>query len=261
MYICSVAFHGWAGMTCQAPIPPLGSRIAHTGEPMVAEQAKPPKPEPEPSAPLPRGHHDLPRDVVERHQRDRVVAAVASVIAERGYGGLTIERITDVARVSRTTFYNHFANKQEAVLGAHTATFERLLAVIEEAACAREEWPEKVGASIVATFRFAGARPEEAQLLATQLSSADIPLAPRARASHDQLAALLEEGRRLYPDAAALPPLTERVLVASIAAILSRGLVDGELDRFPALAPQLVQLTLIPYLGPAEAARAAASFA
>src|SRR5207342_3753597 len=72
----------------------LGSLVSGPparGEAVASQEPKPPKPSsPAPGAPLPRGRHDIPAEEVERHQRDRVVAAVATVMAEHGYGGLTV---------------------------------------------------------------------------------------------------------------------------------------------------------------------------
>lgn len=226
---------------------------------MVRDQPEAPLPDNiEPSSPLPRGRHDLSPEVVERHQRDRIVVAVAQVMAEHGYGGLTVERIIALARISRTTFYGHFDNKREAVIGAHEEIFGRFLVVVQNACRPRVEWAEKVQAAIGATLEFATAEPAQAQLLVTGFLAADQALARRVRLSYDQLATLLSEGRRRHPQAASLPSLTERALVGAIATILARGLVSAEPEPFIGLHSQLTEFTLAPYLGIAEAARVVA---
>jgi hypothetical protein len=37
---------------------------------------------------LPAGSHGIPREVVERNQRERLIAAMAEVCAERGYAAV-----------------------------------------------------------------------------------------------------------------------------------------------------------------------------
>lgn len=212
----------------------------------------------EPSSPLPRGRHDLAPEAVERHQRDRVVAAVAQVMAEHGYGGLTVERIIALARISRTTFYCHFDNKHEAVIGAHEQIFQRFLAVVQDACRLQVEWADKVRAAIGATLEFATSEPAQTQLLVAGFLAADLTLARRVSVSYDQLAALLSEGRRCHPQAASLPELTERALVGAIATTVARGLVSAEPEPLVGLHSQLTELTLTPYLGMAEAARVVA---
>lgn len=213
---------------------------------MVSDQPGEPKPI-DLDLPLPRGRHDIPIEEVERHQRDRIVAAVAAVMAEHGYPGLTVERIIVLARVSRTTFYAHFADKREAVIGAHELIFADFRITIEGACGTETEWPEMVEASIAATLEFVDALPAQAQLLATGFLAADLSLARRVRDSYDQLAAMLREGRRYYPEAAALPALTEPALVGAVVSILARHLVNGE-PQPAELGSELTQCILIPYL-------------
>lgn len=231
---------------------------------MASQSDKDQTPDPPvPRGPLPRGRHDLPPEVVERHQRDRIVAAVAAVISEGGYGSLTVGRIISVARISRTTFYRHFANKQEALEGAHQAIFERYFATVQAVCEVEQEWPVKVKAGIDATLEFAGAWPQQAQLLAAQLNSADRAMAPRVRVSQDQLVALLGEGRRQLAGAESLPPMTEQALIGALATILGRELFEegGGVARSASLGVELAELTLTPYLGSAGAARAVRSLA
>ena len=84
-------------------------------------------------APLPRGRHSLAPEDVATHQRERIIAAIGRVVAEQGFGALTVERVLTIAGVSRSTFYVHFANKREAVLVAHETIFARFLAGLDEA--------------------------------------------------------------------------------------------------------------------------------
>jgi AcrR family transcriptional regulator len=167
-----------------------------------------------------------------------------------------VDRIISLARVSRTTFYRNFPDKREALVAAHAKIFARFLAEIEEACRPQTEWAEKVKAGIGAALRFAAAEPAQAQLLASGFVAADLVWARRVRVSHDELAALLRQGRRLHPAAASLPALTEPALVGAIASILARGLVSDDPRLFAALHAQLTQFALIPYLGLAAAAQA-----
>ena len=81
------------------------------------------------------------------------------------YGGLTVERIIVLARVSRATFYRHFPDKREAVIGSHEQIFARFLALIEGACPPQADWAEKVRAAIGASLEFAATEPAQAQLL------------------------------------------------------------------------------------------------
>jgi AcrR family transcriptional regulator len=197
-------------------------------------------------APLPRGRHLLPPEEVERHQRERILHAVARGMAERGYATLTVGSIIAEARVSRTTFYAQFANKREAVVGTYEETFRRFLDLLEEACAAEEEWPMKLRRGLEATVGFAAAQPALALLLAAQAEVADRSVGETVLATRQQLVELLLRGRG-YPGADLLPEIAEEALVGAIAAVISRALLDGKLEDADALRSQLVQFVLIFY--------------
>ena len=74
--------------------------------------------------PLPRGRHAAPREVVWESQRGRLLAAMAEVVASKGYGAVAVRDVIARAGVSRKTFYEHFDNKEECFLAAYDAGVE-----------------------------------------------------------------------------------------------------------------------------------------
>ena len=86
---------------------------------------------------LPRGTHGLDRDVVEASQRTRLLEAVGRAVAERGYAAATIDDVVRRAGVSKKTFYDHFADKQDCFLAAYEAASEELLERVREAHASR----------------------------------------------------------------------------------------------------------------------------
>ncbi|MEA2348343.1 MAG: hypothetical protein QOG62_2130 [Thermoleophilaceae bacterium] len=77
---------------------------------------------------LPKGPHDLTREQVQASQRQRILDAVMDVVGENGYVSATVAHITRAAGISRTTFYEQFANKQEAFLTAYDEFGKQFLA-------------------------------------------------------------------------------------------------------------------------------------
>jgi AcrR family transcriptional regulator len=211
----------------------------------------------EPDWDLPKGRHRLPREVVSRNQRLRLIAGVARAMTEHGYARLTVEHVISAAGVSRASFYEQFDNKQQAVLAAHDVVFERYLAALLRSCNSEREWPLKIKASIATTIAFATAEPEQAQLLALDSLAGDAEVASRVLASSDHLASLLSAGRHYNPRGAELPDLTEKALVGAVSALIAGRLMNGEAEALPELEPQIVELILIPYVGPEEATRVA----
>jgi AcrR family transcriptional regulator len=206
---------------------------------------------------LPHGPHKLPREVVADHQRQRLLAGAAAALAEHRYAEMNVEHVLEHSGVSRSTFYEQFDDKRECVLIAHEQAFDRLTAELLRACAGQAEWPAKVAAAITVAIDFAVRAPGEAQLLILEAVAADPVLVERVLASNDFFVGLLRNGREQCRQAASLPELTERALVGASTSVIGSRLLSDRADSLPALAPQLIQLILNPYLGNEEAARVA----
>jgi AcrR family transcriptional regulator len=206
---------------------------------------------------MPRGRHRLPREVTEQHQRDRMIAGVATAIAEHSYRNLTAGHVIAAAGVSRATFYKNFENVEQAVGVAHEVIFERFLGLVFRACNAASEWPFKVKSVIEAALEYAAVEPAQMGLLTLDALSANVEMAQQVLVSTEHLAALLSRGRAMSEEAATLPELTEKSIVGALTAIVSSRIANGEAGGLPELAPQLVELALTPYVGAAEAKRVA----
>ena len=75
---------------------------------------------------LPRGRHGLPRELVTRSQRERLLAAVVRVTAAKGYEATSVADILEEAGVGRETFYELFDDKRDCVLAAHRLLIDDL---------------------------------------------------------------------------------------------------------------------------------------
>jgi AcrR family transcriptional regulator len=97
---------------------------------------------------LPPGRHGLPREAVAENQRERLLNGVVDAVAEHGYNATTIGSITEAAKISRRTFYEHFKDKE----GCFLAAYEMIDTHVRGAMLAAEErsgsWPERVPAAL-----------------------------------------------------------------------------------------------------------------
>jgi AcrR family transcriptional regulator len=187
-----------------------------------------------------------------------MVAAAARALAEHGYADITVAQITAYARVSRSTFYENFKNRQDCVLNAHQEIFERFIACLSEACAGEAEWTDRVTASIGVGLAYMAANPDEACMLTLDSRTADTLLARRVAASRDHLASLLRACRDALPPATPSPQDTELALIGAISAVVSDRLIQGNADGLEQLVPELVYLTMVPYVGTEEAERIAA---
>jgi AcrR family transcriptional regulator len=65
---------------------------------------------------LPHGPHRLERNEVILNQRARIHGAMVEAVAQGGYDGTSVKQVIGLAGVSRRSFYEQFANKEECFL-------------------------------------------------------------------------------------------------------------------------------------------------
>jgi AcrR family transcriptional regulator len=189
--------------------------------------------------------------------RDRLIDAVVAETVEVGYGGVSVEGIIRRAGASQASFDAQFADKQGAVEAAYQHRFEHYFDRLRRACEAQSDWPLRVKVGIGVTLDMAAASPVDAQFLVVETMNVSDELLKGVLDSRDRLARLLVSGRTETPHGAELPGITESVLVAGIAGVIATQLRAGESKHLPAVAPQLVELTLTPYLGREKAAEVA----
>jgi AcrR family transcriptional regulator len=208
---------------------------------------------------LPPGRHGLPREFVVHNQRERLIAGLAEAVAENGYAGTTIGHITRHAAVSRRTFYEHFASKDECFVAAYDTVMAELRERIAEAFDEQDEWPLAVRAGIEAMLGFLASEPNLARLSMVEALVAGPVVVERYDAAIQSLVPYFRAGRegRSREILARLSPTTEEALVGGMVSLISRRILAGKTDELEGLLPDLVEFTLTPYLGSTEAAKVA----
>lgn len=77
-------------------------------------------------------------ETVEPSQRQRLLSAVAQAVERDGYGATSVAKIIAAAGVSRATFYESFADKDDCLLASYEALAQRLSERVLSAAQAAE---------------------------------------------------------------------------------------------------------------------------
>jgi AcrR family transcriptional regulator len=137
---------------------------------------------------LPHGRHGLTREEVAASQRWRLIGAASELLAEGRLAGLTSRAIAARARVSRYTFYEHFADVDD-LLAESFALAARLLVEAVAGACEAGEGPAGHGAAAVGAALSLGA--EEAGLVSLMRTELTVAI-PGLAAQRDQLVGRLE---------------------------------------------------------------------
>jgi hypothetical protein len=124
-----------------------------------------------------------------------------------------------------------------------------LEAVVVAACDGRPEWPEKVGAGIVAGVEFSIEHPS----VVDALMLAGWPQSASGSAYAGIIARLAGLISRDAPSGSRLPGSTDEALVAGIVGLVGDHVRIGRLEALRRLEPDLVLLALLPHLGFEEA--------
>jgi len=208
--------------------------------------------------PLPRTvfseRHRAARDAVLASQRGRLIEAIVECVVQDGYPAVTLADIVRRAKVSRSTFYEHFGNKQECFLVALQVTADFLTLRITDELIRREDADARtLLAAVITTYcETNAAEPDFARVMMIE----SFRVGDAAVEYHDRVIDMsIELYGRLYARARrelpGLPELSDEVIAMVPIAIgerTRRAIAQGELDRLvPELAPQFIEFAFRTY--------------
>jgi AcrR family transcriptional regulator len=203
----------------------------------------------------PRGRHRLPPEVIARSQRERLLEAAVRVVAEKGYGATTIADLTREAGISRTTFYEMFDDKEACFLAAYDGAVDALVRRIATAYEGEEGWPRRTRAGLATLLEALASEPGVARLALVDVGAAGPAAQRRYRAALQRLTPFFDEGRDFAPGGRNLPANTSRMAIGAVAGLIADELAEGKAEQLPDLLSDVLFATLVPYIGPAAAAR------
>ena len=201
---------------------------------------------------LPRGRHAAPRPVVREAQRVRMLAAMVQAVAEKGYARVAVADVIERAGVSRKTFYEQFANKDDCFLAAYDASVDELLAKIDVALEAlAPDWLAAHRAAVETYLQTLAVSPEFARALLIEVLGAGPDALSRRAAVQDRFAAQLRDvhrrARQDIPEIPEVPPHTYRAAVGAVNELVTAHVLEHGADTLPELADAIldVQLALL----------------
>jgi len=228
-----------------------------------------------PIRPLPRGPHSLTRDEVVASQRGRMIEAMAEAVAEKGYTSATVADVVARAGVSRKTFYEHFADREECFLAAYDAAVDVLLGAVAgrvaaggagEGAAADgnggHDWREAVRGGVRAYLESLAVHPAFARTFLVEVRVAGPRALARRAEVHARFAQFLQEQARLarqdHPWLPELPDAAYAALVGGMDEVVSSWVAEGRVADLVDLEPDLSYFQLALLAGPQIAKEALA---
>jgi AcrR family transcriptional regulator len=199
---------------------------------------------------FPPGARKLPSGLIRAVQRQRLLAAMLRAASILGYRETNVQDVIDFAGVSRPTFYDHFANKEDCFLAAFDGAAASVRGRVAAATAEGEGWRDRLRLALGAILAFAATEPEAARTLVVEARAASPEAALRRVALLDGFAACLDaEARELLPDAPPNSPITAAGIVGGIEAVLYARLCKGEHEDLEDLLSSLMYFVVLPYEG------------
>jgi AcrR family transcriptional regulator len=143
--------------------------------------------------------------------RERLIAAMAASIEEKGFRDTTVADVVRIARTSRRNFYEHFADRDACFLALFDATNEAMMREIADAVQPDRPLDEQVDRAVDAYIHNVAATPALYRSFVRELPGLGQVGADRGLATLERFAAMLvgfvDSGRRAQPELD-LRPLT-----------------------------------------------------
>lgn len=110
------------------------------------------------------GPGGLPRGQVTQIQRSRMLAAAVEAVEDVGYARMTVAQVISRARVSRKTFYDVFADREDCFLAAFEQALTQARLIAQEAYERESSWRDGVRAALARLLLFMDEEPGLAKL-------------------------------------------------------------------------------------------------
>jgi AcrR family transcriptional regulator len=179
----------------------------------------------------------LTRLEVIRNQRERLFGALVAVVSQKGYGSCTVADVIELSGVSRSAFYQHFANKDDCLAAAASELIDPVVAEIHGAS--ELAGPENPRGIFDRFIELICEQPAAARICFVELHAAGEVGEDVAERGFEALSQAVEDyGAGLWGGRARDPELV-RVLVGGIHKVIHTRLHRGEEELLVTQGPEL----------------------
>jgi AcrR family transcriptional regulator len=184
------------------------------------------------------------REAVRQNQRERLFAATVALVAEHGYEATTLVDISRLSGVSRGTFYEHFADKQECFLAALDALVDLAIGAVRRSAETAAEPDVKLRAAFGKLADLTVHQPAASHVWFIESLATGAAGAARQERAFAPLEQLIRDSIETAPEQPGLPREIVYALLGGVRRVFYRRLRSGQQQELPELAPALVDWML-----------------
>ncbi|MFL5824845.1 MAG: TetR/AcrR family transcriptional regulator [Solirubrobacteraceae bacterium] len=166
--------------------------------------------------------------------RERLIAAMAESVEEKGYRETFVGDVVRIARTSRRSFYENFADRDACFLALFDWATDEVMTQVADAVAPEAPWEEQVDDALGAWLGAMVTRPALWQSFTRELPALGQEAADRQRATQERFADLLvgmvESGRRKQPQLGA-HPLTKDIAIIIVGGLRELVITASERGR------------------------------
>lgn len=181
---------------------------------------------------------------------------MAESCAAKGFEATTVGDVCAAAGVSRESFEDAFAGKDECLGAAMESFVQEAWRRLSEVRSSGEPWAVVLRDGVLALLGLLAERPAFARMALIEAPVAGARAGALYASAKAALLAQVELGKSQAP--AGVPASAARGALAGAETLASGHILAGKTQRLGELAPDVVYLLAVPYLGQAEAQRLAA---
>lgn len=184
-----------------------------------------------------------------------MLAAALEAVEEVGYGRMTVAQVISRAKVSRKTFYDVFADREDCFLAALEQAVSQMGKLVRESYERESNWRDGIRMGLAELLAFLDEEPALARLCLVEALGAGPRVLERRAQLLEELAEVVDRGRFVTSAVREPPEVAAEGVVGAVLAVLhTRALEEGS-ERFSALLGSLMNIMVLPYLGARAASR------
>jgi AcrR family transcriptional regulator len=195
---------------------------------------------------LPHGPHRMDRGQVVRHQRTRIYGAMVEAVARNGYQETSVKEVVALSGVSRRSFYEQFANKEECFLATFDVLAGRGVKQISKAYLAAHGGLEdRLRAAFGEVASTTTIHRKASVLVVLEAQTVGAPGLVHVRRATATCEQMLAQSFIDAPEASRLPGPIVRGIAGGLHAAVSARLREGGTDGTSELTEEMLRWTLV----------------
>ena len=195
------------------------------------------------------------RESVAKNQRERLMGGMVAAVARRGYETTRVADVLEVVGVSRSAYYNHFANKEECFLATLDALLEIAAPILLEAYDRANGTPtERLRAAFDVAADLIVAQPAAARTWLVESYSAGDAAIDHIEQLGERLERFATQALSEAPERSRMPVGLTRAVLGGMRQVIQSRLCHGRESELTELAPEAFSWAL-GYAAPPDALR------